>query len=181
MKTHRFSILSLSTLALGGALAGLMSGCLGPQSQMSLDEIQNSVSSQPYVEAYIEYGSPQEKWSGPTAFMLHINAKETGTAQLTLTPQIVGQAKPEATLILRTPASVEQSGMSANIARDHLSELATALQGPEHAFSGCLNPIRVRLIRQDGALTEKQGCRGYGWSRSASEKVDAFTTAYYGK
>ena len=54
-----------------------------------------------------------------------------------------------------------------------------AIQGADQPFSGCLNPVRVRLVRQDGALTEKQGCRGFGWTRTASEKVNTFLSAYY--
>jgi len=173
----KYHLYSFAVLSASFVMAA--SSCLGPQSQMTLDEIQGSVGSQPFVEAYIEYGSPQEKWAAPSAFMLHINAKDTGTAKLTLTPQIFGQAKPEATLQTRAPASISQAGMSSNIARDHLNELGVAIQGADQPFSGCLNPVRVRLVRQDGALTEKQGCRGFGWTRTASEKVNTFLSAYY--
>jgi hypothetical protein len=36
-------------------------------------------------------------------------------------------------------------------------------------------PVRVRLIRSDGTLIERQGCRGQaGWPRVASEVVNHF-------
>ena len=68
--------------------------------------------------------------------------------------------------------------MKGETARDQLAHLATSLQGAEQNFRGCLSPVRVRLVRADGALLEKQGCRGQnGWSRIASESVNSFITA----
>jgi hypothetical protein len=68
--------------------------------------------------------------------------------------------------------------MSAENARELLANLAVSLQGAEGAFRGCLSPVRVRLIRADGILVEKQGCRGQnGWSHIASQSADRFLTA----
>lgn len=155
------------------------SGCLGSRSQASLDEISDSLgTSSPYVEAFIEYGAPQSKWVGPTAFLLHIDAKDNTATSIAVTPAMFEKVKPSATMGERVPASVSQAGMTTNVARDHLTELAKNMEEGGTPYSGCLNPIRVRLIRQDGTLTEKQGCRGFGWARSASEKVNIFLGAY---
>jgi hypothetical protein len=66
-------------------------------------------------------------------------------------------------------------GMSGEAAREELGKLMTALTGGEHSFRGCLSPVRVRVIRADGAVTERHGCRGSrGWSKAVSESVDHF-------
>ena len=49
------------------------------------------------------------------------------------------------------------------------------------AFKGCLYPVRARLIRADGSVVEKQGCRSQlGWTRVASETVSLLISATVG-
>ena len=85
-KFPRFSN-GLSAQATAGALICLAwagSGCLSTQTQSSLDGTNGQ--SSPYVEAYVEYPGPHEKWSGPASFILHVTAKDKGSALITVTP-----------------------------------------------------------------------------------------------
>ena len=170
------NILSCSIIASG------LTACLSMQSQTTLDAIQASMSAQPFTEAYIEYPGPSEKWSGPTSFIMHVTAKDSGTAQVYVSPALFnkpGSKEIEApTAPGRTLAAVVPHGITGDAARDQLSHLATALQGADESFRGCLSPVRVRMIRADGSLLEKKGCRGQnGWSKAASESVNYFISA----
>ena len=68
--------------------------------------------------------------------------------------------------------------MTSDEAREMLGHLGNALGGATAPFKGCMSPVRVRLVRADGGLLEKQGCRSeLGWSRAVSETVNVFVTA----
>jgi hypothetical protein len=156
-------------------------GCLSIQNQTSLGGATDS-STLPYTEAYIEYPGPQEKWSGPSSFLLHVVAKDAGPVQIVMTPVFTKEPAKEVgpqapTSVTRAPASAPAAALAMTTAeaREHLSTLASALQGPASVFKGCMSPVRVRLVRTDGALVEKQGCRSdLGWSRTVSNTVAAF-------
>lgn len=164
----------------------IFAGCLSMQSQTTLDAITDSGSAEPVVEAYIEYTGPDRKWAGPSSFLLHVVAKDSGSAKIAVTPplfnDLIKQRKGSATTVTeRTPASAAKP-MTGDLARTHLAELATALQGANTTYRGCLNPIRVRLVRADGSVLEKNGCRGQnGWAAIASQSVNTFITAAIGK
>jgi hypothetical protein len=178
---------------MGGAyLALILSGwgCLSMQSQSTIDGNSANGSTQPYVEAYFEYPGPQEKWSGPASFILHVVAKDSGAAQITITPALVVDStapdhQENPTVSQRVPASALSTAVSPAIhkmtgeeAREQLAQLSTALQGAQAPFRGCMSPVRVRLVRADGALLEKQGCRSeMGWSRAVSDSVSSFMNA----
>lgn len=150
------------------------SGCLSMQSQTSLDNA--ATSTQPYVEGYVEYPGPPAKWAGPTSFILHVVAKDAGPAQISVAPALFTPPGRDGTTMGRLPASIK--GLSGEAAREQLGHLATSLQGASTNFRGCLSPVRVRLVRADGALLEKQGCRSQsGWGRAASDTVNQFITA----
>ncbi|MGK5083378.1 hypothetical protein WDW37_08725 [Bdellovibrionota bacterium FG-1] len=166
----------------------LLSGpaCLSTQTQTSLD---GTVANSPYVEAYIEYPGPHDKWSGPATFLLHVQAKDNGPAQISITPAWA-KAEPvpgDVTVSTRVPASglnvsaqkpTMASPMPSEAAREMLSHMSNALSGATTPFKGCMSPVRVRLVRADGALTEKQGCRSdSGWARAISESANVFITA----
>ncbi len=161
---------------LAALLVILVPGCLSMQSQSTLDEMQGST---PFVEAFVEYPGPQAKWAGPVIFILHVVAKDAGTAQVAIAPALFGRVTPP--LVARRKLASTQpapKGLSGNYAREQIAQLATALQGADQSFAGCLYPIRVRLVRADGALLEKQGCRSQsGWSTTASEFVNRFILA----
>lgn len=162
-------------------LTWLASGCLSMQSPTTIDNIQQAATtgSQPYVEAYVEYRGPSDKWAGPTTFLLHVVAKDAGVARVSITPALFGApAKDAPNTAGRGLAS---KGMAGETARDHMARLALSVQGGDIPFRGCLSPVRVRLVRADGALLEKSGCRsGEGWPRAASEAVNQFIVSTVG-
>jgi hypothetical protein len=151
-------------------------GCMSMQSQSTFEAIDGALNSAlPFVEAYIEYPGPKEKWAGPTTFTLNVVARDAGSARIAFAPALF-RPETEATTAGRAPAA--QIGLSSDVAREHLAKLATALQGSEGVFSGCLSPVRVRLIRADGSLLDKYGCRGQaGWAQAVSDSVNYFLMA----
>ena len=49
--------------------------------------------------------------------------------------------------------------------------LAESISTDKTPFFGCLSPVRARLIRSDGSLVEKFGCRSFqGWASVASQR-----------
>ncbi|OFZ55689.1 MAG: hypothetical protein A2428_13410 [Bdellovibrionales bacterium RIFOXYC1_FULL_54_43] len=187
----------LGTLVVGICTTSI--SCMSARNHPALDAAQNALKIAPCVEAYIEYPGPQEKWAGPAGFILHVVAREGTAVQVTATPAwfntpIKGMGEIDApTTLGRAPASAiamlkpleriapppAPAGLSIETARGQLQLLSEAIQSEtEHKFSGCLNPVRARLIRADGSLIEKTGCRSdLGWPRVASESVHYFMTA----
>jgi hypothetical protein len=125
-----------------------------------------------------------------SSFILHVSARDAGAAQIAVTPTLstVEDAPPgrtdEPELLHRAPANAATGSAAAahrltsDEAREQLAHLATALQGPQAPFHGCMSPVRVRLVRADGGIFERQGCRSeLGWSRAVSEAVSSFVSA----
>jgi hypothetical protein len=180
-------------LVVSAAIAAIGSGCLSMQSQSTLDAITSSgQSNAPVVEALIEYPGPAAKWAGPASFSLHVVAKDSGPANITVVPALFNNTAPPTTPEgrkiasegagkARTIASSKVNAMSGETARGYLQTLALSLQGAGETYRGCLYPIRVRLVRSDGSLVEKQGCRAASaWGRTASESVHYFISSALG-
>lgn len=162
-----FKFLALAALAAGSY------GCFSMQSQSTLDAITGNASSLPIVEAFIDFPGPNSRWAGPPSFSLHVVAKDAGMAKIMVVPPLFGST---------VAVAKEGAGVSGEDARARLSGLLIALQGGEDSMRGCLSPIRVRLIRADGALIEKRGCRYQStWARDASETVNSFIVAALGR
>jgi hypothetical protein len=192
LRIFRTQGIARSAAALAAAVMASGWGCLSMQSQSTLDGAGNNVnnSNSPFVEAYVEYPGPQAKWAGPASFILHVSAKDAGLAAITTTPELL-VAKPGSEpgaepveVLHRAPASQPGSAsqpnkkMTSEEARSQLAHLANALQGAQAPFRGCMSPLRVRLVRADGGIFERQGCRSeLGWSRAVSETVSVFEDA----
>lgn len=122
----------------------------------------------PFTEGYIEYPGPSEKWVGPQNFVVHIVTRGTGNAQISILPALFSTS-------MSDPKGSGLATLNINIGtvREELARLNAAMQEPERVFEGCLYPVRVNLIRSDGILIERQGCRGQlGWPRVVSEIVN---------
>ncbi len=180
-------------------------GCTSLNNNSTLEAMQESMGSGglAYVEGFIEYSGPQSRWVGPATFSLHIEARDPGEAKVSFRPDLWsrdGGPAPELREPVRKLGSTEKDGLSekeagspstalsANMprslalsseqAREELAYLATAMQGPEQKFSGCLSPVKVRLIRADGGVLERQGCRSQsGWPKAAGDVVHSFLKA----
>ena len=165
------------------AIAAILS-CISMAACMStVFPEQHDVKSQsPFVEAYVEYTGAPARWAGPASFILHVNAKDAKTADVSvkhemLSQQVIEQAEhPDS---VRKPASVTEVPSRSSIeARASIAKLGEALEGETGESQGCISPIRVRLIREDGSLLEKGGCRsGLGWPAVASQTVNYFMTS----
>jgi hypothetical protein len=173
-------------LALPVLLGVVLSSCMSLQNGGTLDQIAGALTS-PIVEGYIEYPGPHAKWAGPQGFVMHIDAKGTGNAKLSVVPALIAAPAAHPTNLgkvgaHRTLASepvVSNQGVPAEVAREILANLGSSIGHEEPAFRGCLSPVRIRLIRANGALIERQGCRGQGgWAKTASETVNRFVTAH---
>lgn len=150
------------TLGLGGG------ACSGEKSS------RKNTQQEAFVEAQIEFQGAAERWVGPKSFVVYVDARGE-KARLSFSPM-----KVEA---VRAPA-VEDPGfeVSASLTRTHLQELAQAIlkQDPKDrarhsALRGCLHPIKVRLVRANGAVVEESGCHApFGWPKLASETAHQF-------
>jgi hypothetical protein len=174
MKNKNGLKISAMSCALGAALVfgALGTGCVGAH-QGTLDEIAGALGQQePYTEAFIDYPGPSDRWAGPARFILHVTAKDKA-----VDVKLPAQWHPVPSNDHRAPAAV----LTGDQARDKLANLATAMQEDSSSFRGCMYPIRVRLVRADGEILDKTGCRDQSrWAKTASETVDFFV-AHAGK
>ncbi len=127
----------------------------------------------PYVEAYLEYTGPAARWAGPNTFVVHVVAKDLSVAEISIRPDLFGslQAGQEA----KRGLANYQPSEATPVARAHLSELAKAMEDSNDSFFACLYPVRVRLLRADGSVFERNGCRSReGWASVASKTLSQF-------
>jgi hypothetical protein len=171
----------LNKKALFALLALPLASCVGSQHEATFDAVV-SASGLAFVEGFIEYAGPQAKWAGPVTVVAHVSAYDNERAELRVSPQFFRDgAATGAETAGRKPAS---QGLTTAYARERLNELANAMQdsgGAADAFRGCLYPVRARLVRTDGSVVEKQGCRAQtGWPRAASETISLLISATLG-
>ncbi|MBC7692825.1 MAG: hypothetical protein H7222_13775 [Methylotenera sp.] len=90
--------------------------------------------------------------------------------------------KKEMPAVDETGESVSSYGLSLSteVLRERLHTLAELVadedQNPE--VKGCLSPLKVRLVRSDGSVLEKEGCRNaLGWPGYVSQMVSALISA----
>ncbi len=152
-----------------------LSACVGAQNPASQEMLEQGFA---YVEAFIEFAGPEARWAGPQSFILHVDARDGTRAKIELTPSpfrkaVQRKAPTDGSIVERTLASAGQG--PSDTVRDRLADLAAMLDSPDRSFRGCLSPVRVRLIRSDGAVTERQGCRSQiSWTRTASRIFSDF-------
>ena len=161
---------------LASALA--LSACTSFQNPNSIEALKaiDHKTASPFVEAYFEYAGPAAGWAGPQALMVHVDARDAGgNARVTTQPKVQERTLPaDGTLAGRGLASV--TGISSEDTRNKLGELAAQIDSDNaRGFAGCLSPVRVRLVRQDSSVFEKEGCRTQrGWPGSVSKMVSYF-------
>lgn len=192
VKTMAKRTMRLPAAILASAVA--TAGCMSMSGQGTLDAVQDALSgkgeTQVYTEAYIEFAGPGGRWAGPQSLLLHVSAKDPEQpAEISVTPVMFQsvEAAPEVASEGRKPASQTDGGdapaeegppvskVTAAQAREQLAFLGLAVQNDSQPYSGCLYPVRVRLVKVDGALVDQQGCRGSTpWTRVASQTVDYF-------
>ena len=158
------------------ALSGAFSACSGLQNPSSLDLFGAAAKSvSPIVEAYFEFGGPEARWAGPTSWSLRVEARDGEFAKVVSQPAVRGKVSGELHGTGRAPA--EANGIPLETAREALGDLATQIQTDAQTFAGCLSPVRARLIRQDGTVVEKYGCRSHtGWPQAVSKVMADFAS-----
>lgn len=165
-----------------GALvaAVILSGCVSAHNDSLTEALNSDHSGSAYVEGYVEYSGPNSRWAGPVTFGIHIDAREPGNAIIHYTPESYNPQDDRPQIKARTlaSASMPQKGVAMDLARQNLAYLAVSMDQTSSSFAGCMYPVRARLVRADGAVKEKQGCRGTsGWPVFASEMVSNFIGA----
>ncbi len=147
-----FSVVVLMSLFIG------MSGCFSSsKSGIALDGRENEESAPPFVDLFIEYPGPSDKWAGPPSLTAHL---ATGP----------GQSGSVKVLHPSFESSDPHSSVSVEQAREQVDRMNSVVNHDLKTVPVCTSPVRVRLVRADGALISKQGCRGQsGWPRVASD------------
>ena len=155
--------LNFKEVTLGCLSASVLSACLGTEPSVK-NAVQEKPHSSPVVEAYVEYPGPDKKWVGPKDFIIHIDTTHEG-----------GKDGNSEIIITKDERSVRK-GPAIEKTREMLKDLESSVQGGATlAPIGCLSPVRVRLIRADGGITQRQSCRGQaGWPLLASQLTDLF-------
>jgi hypothetical protein len=151
------------------------------------------------VEAFIEHAGPAEKWAGPEPVMVQFSARDANHAYSLLSapewrvggtgadpeikadtaraPAAQGHHQDAPQAAMAGEASVRKAWKGEEL-RARLALFAEAVADPSATAQagGCLYPVRVRLLRADGTVLEKAGCRASkGWPQLASRLLaDAF-------
>ena len=158
-------------------LALVLGACGSLHNQPALEALQGLKPQSPFVEGYFEFGGPSRKWAGPVSFVLTVNTRDPGAARVRTQPEIRAWSPTEDPQILnRGPAAASpRTQVSSDDARAQLAELGSQFVSDTRTFGGCLYPVRARLVRLDGSILEKQGCRSpSGWPNSVSRAFSVF-------
>ncbi len=139
---------------------------------------------QPEVAPRAPASVPEKKTEGDHANAGSSDSVNTSQASAmiaaNITPEVTAAAAKYAqqTLGVQASAAYKAKPMSVEQAREKLAYLATEVQGEDVPTRGCLSPVRVRLVRADGSVLEKEGCRSLrGWPKTASELTAEFISA----
>jgi len=177
----------ISMASLASAVGSLLSGCSSLHDESGvMGALTEFAKKQSVVEATIEFSGAAPQWVGPRSLTLQVLAREGQNAQISVTPDLQWRSNGESELVWldsgRAPAGAlsfteGKSGpttrYTVDLAREQLNQLALVMESDKNdrpAFSQCLYPVRARLTRSDGALVEKNGCRGMGgWEQKVSE------------
>lgn len=170
----RLQRVSVAFLAL--SLMSLL-GCMGSKKESPFDGLLEGA----FVEAFIEYPGPSEKWVGPETLLIHVDARSNDGLKFKISPSALYRSGSNETIELenRIPAEQKARGLNSSTLRERLAELSEKLDETEETFSGCLHPVRVRLTKVDGGVREWQGCRGANaWSKEVGQlSSDLLATA----
>jgi hypothetical protein len=111
--------------------------------------------------------------------LIHLTAQDLNRAELKVQPDLIGQIHEESEAVGVRRISSTQPRPTGQVARERLNYLAESILNEKTTVMGCLYPVRARLVRADGSVVEKFGCRSLqGWPSIASRTVsEMFTIA----
>lgn len=141
------------------------------------DSLLESISPQGghFVEAVVEYSGPDARWAGPQNFVLRVQVSQDHQTKVSW---IVPEFKDKAMFAGRQLASVPKDENQAGAIQDQMRALAFEIQKETGAYTGCLWPVRVRMVRNDGVVIERRGCRGQNrWTERAGRFFDQMLSA----
>ena len=152
----------------------LLTGC----SSMNDHPIQEMTpSNAPFVEAQLEYSGPDARWGGPATINFYMSAAGD-TVKAVMRPELIDLNKKQE-LAPGSRHLAALNGYKVEDARKDLLELAQHVLESESPYKGCMYPVKVKIVRSDGAVLEKKGCRSEsGWTRSASQWMSKVMNAY---
>lgn len=170
----------LSALLTVGLMA-FSAACIDDATKIKSDKPE--IATKPYVEAFIAYPGPSAHWAGPEMFSIHINARNNENVSVSVIP------KRFVADVNRIDDFSSRGKVTPTAMRDQLGFLAAVVQkSPDEKWRGCLSPVHVRLVREDGVILEKSACRdNSGWQGETSRVVDRlmasalFETPFVGK
>jgi hypothetical protein len=100
----------------------------------------------------------QKNFGGPLKSLLHVSARPGLPVKVELTPAPVFR-EVEARFF-----PIDEQWV-----RERLEDLAVETNRPDRMFRGCLQPIKMWLIRSDEEVVRVNGCRTQiGWPRAAN-------------
>ncbi len=169
-------------------IGALSVSCVGSREHPMLTELYKGETSEaaPFVEAYIEYVGPGEKYAGYKNFLVYLRARDEKNVEISYSPHMKfhhnQQVPDEKTREIANIKAGDMKIEKIQIVRGYLTRLSDLLEEADgekekvgevkDSKTACLSPVRVRLIRQDGALIEKHGCRTpTGWTVKLSQLV----------
>jgi hypothetical protein len=144
-----------------------VAGCSSIKSGSVLEALKGigSTKKSPITEAFIEYAGPHSQWAGPGSLLVYVDLKDSVATRVQVTPPVQVQDA-------NSQKPAEPEVFKTEEVRKALDQLSDAIEEDESEFSGCLLPIRVRLVRADQSVFERDGCRSdSGWPGVASRLV----------
>ncbi len=146
---------------------------LALSSCIPLDE-RKQVSTVPVGEALVQFFTlGNSVWRQPGMVSYHVVLQGAEQAQISVAS---AEGRSENLSLHKEDAS-----QVTHIKTD-LSELVEALGGDQKEYSACVFKVRVRMVRTDGSVFDKSGCRSArGWSRGASRLARTIATAFVEK
>ncbi len=155
------------------SLVGALLMVLALSSCIQFDE-QNQVNKMPVREALVQFFTPgSSSWRQPSMVTYHVVLQGADRALISVASDHGRSGK----LTLS-----KGDGSQLTHLRADLSELVEALGGEKKEYSTCVFKARVRMVRIDGSVFEKSGCRSAkGWSRGASRLARTIATVFVEK
>lgn len=162
-------------ILISNCLMFFVAGCFGNSQKQAPQPREEAKVAAPVVEVYFEYPGYGEKWAGPKPFVMHVNAREVGTVQVSLLdPKWTEENK--VSLSGRLPAQENQKPpLTSEQVRDELKNLEKEITDTKLEQHDCLYPVHVRLVSSQGVVTEYKACRGQkGWPVLVSQMVSRY-------
>jgi hypothetical protein len=134
-----------------------------------------------FKEFRVDYPAPGEDWNGPLNFSLKVSIVDKKSAQLFVRPGWVIKSAEEIQNAKERNLASENwlTSLDTKDLHGQLSELAIVTKAEDKlGAEGCLYPIRIQFLMEDGESIEHEGCRSdMPWGRAVSQQVSTWLSA----